>query len=351
MEYSSGPSAVASDFVDPNNSFAMGADVNPYYDPQMPEVGTESPPDPTDPDTPDGAVHPGIWLPLPAGWAVETRIQLKGMTSLPATLQAEGGATGSWAPGGTSGFRWQLNAIDWPADGMRFNTTYGTFHDDPHYGGGVGWISAGVQTTEHHTAPVRYRVYEKLEDFNLGCVDDPNASPGHPNGKWGLKKCNLTIRTTKLPGGQSDWNTEVDFDESHALVGEQSFSQVSLHDESSAQSIKQYSQTVRQDLNWHCYEVELYNATITSFVDGVRSPKPPFISSRHIPTVRVKPIPIYNPNGNSFWARLCAYPHPLCVQTQADPDLLWATNHALTSGRIISGIEVLKPSGGTGVGD
>ena len=231
------------------------------------------------------------WQPIPTGWKLLQRIDLRSATATPATLWNYAGQ-----PGGTSGCLWRSDAdtLQWTAEGAVYRTHFDTATNM--------WISAGLGTQMKVAAPLRARVYERMVDNNIG----------------GLNKINLLWA--------SAWtDTEVDFDECAASGGKLSCSIARIHDGSSGDCTSPITQPVAQDFAPHCYEVELVNNRMTIYVDGVAA----------MPGV---PIPA------AEWTDLTTKPHWIGAQSQGYSLPSMPADHTLVSKRVISGFEFLVPA-------
>lgn len=177
------------------------------------------------------------WQPVPEGWNLVERIDLRGLTALPSTVWPYGGA-----PGGTSGCLWQSSAISFEAGGVLFSAWWN----------GSVWVCAGLGTTGSWLAPLRVRTYEQFLDFNIANLNDID-----------LLWC-------------APWNTEVDYREWAVLAGlnGMSTSHLDIHNESPSDVIPQTAQSGAADLNPHCYEVQLLDSQVQTFTDSVATCSP-----------------------------------------------------------------------------
>jgi hypothetical protein len=248
-------------------------------------VTFSAPPVVTPPPPPPPA---GDFLPIPSGWKAAVQIDFKGLSALPSSVWAYGGA-----PGGTSGCLWNKSALTFDATGLVITTKWN----------GADWITGGVGTNLGVVAPFIMRVYEKTDDANLEGLNQINLA-------WGASP--------------STWPTNVEVDGLERAVknGLWQPATARLHYGSSNSTTSPLTEPSAEDFGWHTNEFRVQGTTFSTWVDGAAT------GSGAIPAAAVSVL-----ETTSHW-----------LGSQVQTYSVGSADKTKTSVRHIASLEILVPA-------
>ena len=241
------------------------------------------PPPPPPPPPPNSDFQTPV-----SGWKSALQIPLRGLSALPGSLWAYGGA-----PGGTSGCLWNKSQITFDADGAVFTTQWN----------GSDWLTAGVGTQFSIAAPFMMVVKEKTDDANIEGENEIDLDWGSSPSSW--------------PS-----NVEVDFWERAIKNGAWQPATARLHYGSSNSTTPPITAPSAEDFGWHFNGVSVTQSAMTIYQDGVS------LGSSAVPA--------------SAWSALSTIPHWLGVQSQLYS--VGTGDKTKTSVRHICSLEFLVPA-------